>query len=440
MNLEELVSPTVLIDSGSRFQCVPDCGFCCGFWDVSIDKQRKDHLLQLDWVQVIDHDLKARKNQPLFPILGQTDRSIIQREQEICSFIDHQKLCSIHAREGADAKPLSCQQYPYIYYRTPRGVEVLLDYSCPEVIKNLGELVTVEEVVRKLPRQHVLAVPESFPLSSRTNLSWEAYLHLERALLRILQLDLAPRDQILCVHQVAVELSRHLEAHRSSDGPIVEQALRGITSEKLHEMLADVRKVGVSVSKRDLYLAILIQLVEATYSRKLRADGSASGSLLPRILKQWKGRGTEGFEVFKLRVDHTQLKTVTFDDSLPEFADVIGRYLRYLVRSLLNTGHMPILKRLAIVSANYALVDWLARAHARELGRTRAELGDLVFVIQFVEKFMSNRLFNELSSQRNFLAKVVHAIFDNPSLPSMMLTPRSRRDLVRPSSARSCPM
>jgi Fe-S-cluster containining protein len=425
MNLEEPVPQAVLIESGSRFQCLPDCGFCCGFWDISIDGPRKEHLLQREWVQEIERDLKTRKNQPLFPIVGQTDRSIIQRQHGTCSFINDQKRCSIHAREGMDAKPLGCQQYPYIYYRTPRGVEVLLDHSCPEIIKNLGDLVTVEEVERTLPRQFVLSVPESFPLSSKTNLAWDGYSPLESALLGVLQLDLSPRDQILCLHQIAAKLSRNLEAHGSADGPIVEQLLERMTTEKLQEMLAGVRRLGGSVSKRDLYLAILIQLVEATYSRKLRDDGSASGPLFLSILKQWKGLGTQNFEVFRLGVSHAQLKTVTWDDSLPEFKDVTGRYLRYLVRSLLNTGRMPILKRLAIVSANYALVDWLARAHALEHGRARAEPDDLVFGIQIVEKFMSNRLFNELSSQVNFLAKVVHAMFDNPALPSIMLSPRS---------------
>ena len=425
MKLEEPVSQRVSIDSGTRFQCIPDCGFCCGFWDISIDTERKEHLLQLDWVQAIERDLKTRKNQPLFPIVGQADRSIIQRQQGTCSFIDHQKLCSIHAREGMDAKPLSCQQYPYIYYRTPRGVEVVLDYSCPEVIKNLGELVTVEEVERKLPHQHVLSVPESFPLSSKTNLGWDAYADLESALLGILQLDLPYRDQIVCLYQVTAELSRHLEAHGSFDKRFVKQSLEGITTEKLLEKVAHARRFGGSASKRDLYLAILIQLVEATYSRKLRDDKGVSGPMFLRILKQWKGLGTENFEVFKVKVDHAQLKTITFDDNLPEFTDVTGRYLRYLVRSLLNTGRMPILKRLAIVSANYALVDWLARAHAIELGRTRAELDDLVFGIQIVEKFMSNRLFNELASQRNFIAKLVHSLFDNPALPSIMLSSQS---------------
>jgi hypothetical protein len=95
-----------------------------------------------------------------------------------------------------------------------------------------------------------------------------------------------------------------------------------------------------------------------------------------------------------------------------------------LVRSLLNTGRMPIVKRLAIVSANYALINWLARAHASQNGRAQAHIDDLVFGIQIVEKFMSNRLFNELESQGNFLAKLVHSMFDNPALPAVVLAGR----------------
>jgi len=84
---------SILIETGSRFQCLPDCGFCCGFWDISIDAQRKEHLLQLEWVQDIERDLKTRKSQPLFPIVGQTDRSIIQRQLGTCSFEQAAKSC-----------------------------------------------------------------------------------------------------------------------------------------------------------------------------------------------------------------------------------------------------------------------------------------------------------------------------------------------------------
>src|SRR5262245_49123757 len=263
-----------------------------------------------------------------------------------------------------DAKPLSCQQYPYIYYKTPRGVEVLLDHSCPEVIKNLGDPVKVEDVEQKLSSQFVLTVPETLPLTLKINLAWDDYLKLEETLLGILQLDLPLRSQVLCLHQLVAELGRHLEACGSLASPTVEPSLERIDDEKIQEVLGIIRKLKGSASRRDLYLAILLQLVEATYSRKLHDDGSASAPIFLRILKQWRGVGTETFEVFKLRVDHTRLKTVSWDENLPEFSEVIGRYLHYLVRSLLNTGRQPIMKRLAIVSANYALVDWLARAHA----------------------------------------------------------------------------
>jgi hypothetical protein len=243
-----------------------------------------------------------------------------------------------------------------------------------------------------------------------------------------LHLDLSPSEQILCLHQIAAELCRTLEALGSSESTVIKQTLEEMTAEKLQEMLDRVRKLGGNVSKRDLYMAILTQLVEATYSRKLPdGGGAAGGPMFLRILKQWKGIGTEHLQVFRLTVDQAQLRTAGFDDSLPGFREVTGRYLRYLVRSLLNTGRMPILKRLAIISANYAVVDWLARARASQLGRTRAELDDLVYGIQIVEKFLSNRLFNELELQSNFLAKVVLAMFDNPALPLVMLLGGPRR-------------
>src|SRR5436309_753968 len=135
------MSVPILIDPGERFTCVP-CGFCCGFWDIHIDPQRKESLTQKDWVRSLSQDLEDRRHQSLFKILGQGDQWLIQRRGGSCSFLDERLLCSIHAAEGFDAKPLVCQQYPNIYYRTPRGIEVFLDHSCPEVVRNTGETVT----------------------------------------------------------------------------------------------------------------------------------------------------------------------------------------------------------------------------------------------------------------------------------------------------------
>ena len=49
------------IEQGARFQCVPDCGFCCGFWDIHIDAKRKDALLERAWVETVAQDLTKRE-------------------------------------------------------------------------------------------------------------------------------------------------------------------------------------------------------------------------------------------------------------------------------------------------------------------------------------------------------------------------------------------
>ena len=29
-----MVTDAIYIEPGARYQCVPDCGFCCGFWNI----------------------------------------------------------------------------------------------------------------------------------------------------------------------------------------------------------------------------------------------------------------------------------------------------------------------------------------------------------------------------------------------------------------------
>lgn len=100
------MSEKILLEDKTRFQCVQDCGFCCRYWNVHIDPDRKEALSQKDWVQQKARDLLHQGHQELFNIIGQNEQPIIQRQQGICSFIDERKLCTIHAIEGAQAKPV----------------------------------------------------------------------------------------------------------------------------------------------------------------------------------------------------------------------------------------------------------------------------------------------------------------------------------------------
>jgi Putative zinc- or iron-chelating domain len=416
--------PQILIDPGTRFQCVPDCGFCCG-WDTHIDKQRKDFLLQKDWVQELARELEIQKGQQLFRIVGQQGESIIQRQYGSCSFIGERKLCSIHAVEGHDAKPIVCQQYPYIYYQTPRGVEVFLDHSCPEVIQNDGGLVTSQEIKQRLSHELVQTIEAFFPLDSKTTLNWECYLCLEKTFLQVLAQPLSLEEKILCLDQVAKELCSRLGGGAFTPTvEAVEKALTDIQAGEFENILSKIKALSSSPSKRNLYLAILIHWVEASYSGEVNATRAGSAKIIQHILRQWKNVGGNSFAVFKFRANYQQLEAVAFTLDVKELRDAMDRYLRYLVKSLLGTGVIGITKRIAIISTNFALVKWFSRGYAAANGRTEISLEDLVSGIRIVEKFLSYRLFNKLSARRDFLSYYISLLFENPKLPVTMLASR----------------
>ena len=415
------MSTSILIDPGTRFTCVP-CGFCCGFWDIHIDRQRKESLAQKDWFRTLSHDLEERQHQSLFKILGQGDQLLIQRQRGACSFLDSRMLCSIHASEGFEAKPVVCQQYPNIYYETPRGLEVFLDYSCPEVVRNTGEPVTAEAVAKTLPREYVQKVSSTFPLNSKTTLDWEGYQRLEQAFLQILEKPLAYEERILHLDQLIKELTRKLKNQPTAQRNEVSEALTEIQAEDTSDLARKIQQVSSSSSKRDLYLAILVQWVESTFSGEVGQTVMGSGKVLGNIVKQWKGIGEQTFEVFKFRVKYQQMGVVSFDTEAAALQDPLDRYLNYQIKTLVGTGKIPITRRLGIIATNFALVKWFSRAHAASSERPHVNLEDVVFGIKVVEKFLSNRLFNKLSEQKSFLSNYLNLLFDNPSLPGTMLS------------------
>ena len=410
---------SILIDPGTRFTCVP-CGFCCSFWDIPIERHRKDALLQKDWVRRLSHDLEEHLRQPLFRILGQDDQSLILRRHGTCGFLDNRLLCSIHAAEGFDAKPAVCQQYPNIYYETPRGVEVVLDYSCPEVIRNTGELVRPEAVAKTLPREYVQKVGSTLPLNSRTRLDWEGYLPLEEALLQILEETVTYEEKILRLNHIIERLGQELKDQPSATRREVVEALLEIRAASNSQFSRQAQQPP-NASKRDLYLAILVQWVESSFSAEVGETAMGAGKVLVNIFKQWKEVGEHTFETFKFHLKYGRMRDIAFNAESHAVRDPLDRYLKYQVRSLVATGRIPFAKRLGIIATNFALVKWFGRAHAASNERQQVDPEDIIFAIKVVEKFLSNRLFNKLAEQRTFLSNYINLLFDNPTLPGTML-------------------
>jgi len=407
------VSPTVLIDPGTRFTCVP-CGFCCSFWDIHIDRQRVQVLKEIDWAQKKAEDLR-RQGQELFRVLDQDGPFAIQRRQGACGFLDDRLLCAIHAKENFEAKPLICQQYPNIYFETPRGLEVSLDFSCPEVIRNAGELLTPE---RTTPRGYVTKAAEEYPLNSGTTLDWDGYLRLEEAFLRILAGSNTFEEKILGMDQLASDLADSLRGAGLAKGEAVKAALQSIGD--VNERVTKVR-AAANTAKRGLYVAILVHWVESTFAFEVTGKAPRAGRVIASVFKQWKAIGSGEFAVLKLKVDYGRVGLVKLSLESTACRDPLDRYLRYLTKSLVGTGTMVIQKRLAIIATDFALVKWLSQAHASANSRPEVALDDLVFGIKVVEKFLSNRLFNKLEQQKGFLSNYIGLLFDNPGLPATML-------------------
>jgi Fe-S-cluster containining protein len=414
------MSLPILIDPGTRFTCDP-CGFCCGYWDIHIDRKREQALEQKEWVEARAKETRRSEAKSLFKIFDQDDFLLIQRTKGTCSFLNQEQLCSIHSIEGFDAKPLVCQQFPNIYYRTPRGIEVYLDFSCPEVVRNSGDLITPETVAQTLPRESVQEVGSKFPLDSSTSVDWDGYLEVEGAFLHVLQKPIPWEEQILQLDHILKALCKSLGGSQPPARDAVRNALSSINTSEVESLESQTKNSAGNSSKRDLYTAILIQWVEATYSAEVREKPLGAAAIISNVLKQWKEIGSNDFKVFGFSVDYRNVGPVRFNSQVAELRDPMNRYLRYLVKMLVATQSVTLQKRLAIIATNFALVKWLSRAHAASESQSEVRLDDVVFGIKMVEKFLGYRLFNRLEDKKNFLSSFIGIIFDNPALPATML-------------------
>src|SRR5207247_3508650 len=141
---------------------------------------------------------------------------------------------------------------------------------------------------------------------------WRCYAEMEDSFLRVLGCHLSYEEKILCLDQIVKELSLRLSGKTTSDGEAVKEALTDIQAGELEKILSKIKALSPNHSKRELYLAILIQCVEASYAGRTSEKPASSSKMVMNILKQWKGVGEKSFEVFKFRVNYRQMKDVGF--------------------------------------------------------------------------------------------------------------------------------
>jgi len=131
-------SPKFILSALEQFQCLAsDCPEdCCSYnWFIPVE----DNILE-KWKNIPDPDLKEKV------VSAVIDKEIkgkkihfIGSEDRLCSLLDKQGLCTIHARLGPDYLCTTCREYPRSEVRHANHSVKSASMSCPEIARMIVE-------------------------------------------------------------------------------------------------------------------------------------------------------------------------------------------------------------------------------------------------------------------------------------------------------------
>lgn len=113
----------LVVRPGARFTCFGD-GLCCTDVHVLGSITRKEAS---DMRRIARGSVHFDKN---------VEGYALQTVDHHCFFLGKDG-CHVHAKYGADAKPLGCRRFPYGLVNTPQGGRVTTEHRCP--CRTLGE-------------------------------------------------------------------------------------------------------------------------------------------------------------------------------------------------------------------------------------------------------------------------------------------------------------
>lgn len=178
---------------GQNYDCV-QCGRSCSFYgtvpvESRVAETLAEHPLGLRVAASHGSAFFQRED-------GTLSMHMVAPEEPTCVFLNQEKLCDIHAELGSAAKPITCQQYPFQFTRTPDGLFIGASFFCTSIRENSGRPMMEHslELLEILPQAICSEVPDPIPVDHERSLSWSQYKDLEQ---RFHQLELdAACDQL----------------------------------------------------------------------------------------------------------------------------------------------------------------------------------------------------------------------------------------------------
>lgn len=116
-----------------------------------------------------------------------------RHEDGRCLFLQEDRLCSIHAEQGFEAKPRPCRQFPFHPINTPEGYVIGMSFLCSAVQRDSGRPleehradieVAVEELALEHPPSQLQEL--AIPLGPGVAIPWPIYRGVESRVLEFL--------------------------------------------------------------------------------------------------------------------------------------------------------------------------------------------------------------------------------------------------------------
>ncbi|GAB6167361.1 hypothetical protein JCM19992_33610 [Thermostilla marina] len=167
--------PLRLLADDERWDC-RGCGICCRSVIIKLSDEEYRRIRDQHWEE--DPRFRGKKlfvRMSLFPPVYR----LAHRSDGFCVFLNDEKRCSIHAKFGAEAKPLLCRMFPYQVVPLERFAYLTVRRNCPSAALQEGPTLAEQESewrpmvktdrLRPRPKQ----VP---PLTRHYRVSWRRFL------------------------------------------------------------------------------------------------------------------------------------------------------------------------------------------------------------------------------------------------------------------------
>ncbi len=102
-------------NSAVYFQCQL-CGECCSSWNIPIEAEKAEALLQKSWVQQRLRDTGRHLQRQSADMYR-----IPLTDENVCVFLGADRRCLVEVNEGLTLKPHECQRFPFATVKAPDG-------------------------------------------------------------------------------------------------------------------------------------------------------------------------------------------------------------------------------------------------------------------------------------------------------------------------------